>query len=71
MRIFFMMLGLAIPFFTKSQVSSFASYPEYKGNDLGLNYTPGQSQFRIWAPTASKAQLLLYNEGVGGSAIDP
>jgi pullulanase len=70
MRKFFMMLGLAIPFFTKSQVSSFASYPEYKGSDLGLNYTPGQSQFRIWAPTATKAQLLLYNEGVGGSAID-
>ncbi|HZI52160.1 MAG TPA: type I pullulanase [Chitinophagaceae bacterium] len=70
MRNFFMMLGLTIPFFTKSQVSSFDSYPEYQGNDLGLVYTPGESQFRIWAPTAGNAQILLYNEGTGGTVSE-
>ena len=70
MRKFFMMIGLTIPFITQSQESSFVSYPEYKGNDLGLIYTPGQSQFRIWAPTASKTQILLYNEGTGGVVLE-
>ncbi len=44
----------------------FAKYPVYKGTDLGLTYSQKQSSFRIWAPTATKAELLLYKEGMGG-----
>lgn len=36
----------------------------YKGNDLGLTYSSGASMFKVWAPTARKVTLVLYeNEG--------
>ena len=41
-------------------------YPVYKGNDLGLTYSAKASQFRIWAPAATAAQLLFYRDGAGG-----
>src|SRR4029079_16454567 len=53
--------------FSKSQ-SIYDSYPVYKGNDLGLTYSPKSSLFRIWAPTAEKAQITFYNTGDGGES---
>ncbi|MCJ8014340.1 type I pullulanase [Paenibacillus sp. KQZ6P-2] len=32
----------------------------YDGDDLGVCYTPVETKFRLWAPTASEARLLLY-----------
>ena len=32
----------------------------YEGTDLGLTYHPQESAFRLWAPTASEAYVLLY-----------
>ncbi|TBX74035.1 type I pullulanase [Bacillus mycoides] len=32
----------------------------YSGNDLGNVYTPQHTKFRLWAPTASEAKLVLY-----------
>ncbi|MDN4070504.1 type I pullulanase [Paenibacillus vini] len=32
----------------------------YDGNDLGSIYSPEQTQFRLWAPTASEAKVRLY-----------
>ena len=52
-----------------SQLPDFAKYPVYAGNDLGLKYTPTLSIFRIWAPTAERAELLLYQEATGGTAM--
>lgn len=51
---------LLYTFSAKSQKTIYDSYPVYKGNDLGLTYTKKQSTFRIWAPTAEKAQLIFY-----------
>ncbi|GIP23458.1 type I pullulanase [Paenibacillus sp. J22TS3] len=34
----------------------------YAGNDLGLTYTPSASEFKLWAPTAAKASLVLYSD---------
>lgn len=65
----FMLISLIIPFITKGQLTNFDAYPVYAGADLGLRYRPGQSAFRIWAPTASEVELCLYNEGAGGEAI--
>jgi pullulanase len=48
---------------------SFDQYPFYPGTDLGLTYSPTHSTFKIWAPTAGKAQLHLYEKGIGGAAI--
>lgn len=42
------------------------NFPVYKGSDLGLTYSPKKSSFRIWAPTADNAQLLVYESGSSG-----
>src|SRR5579872_2463596 len=45
------------------------SYPIYNGNDLGVNYSPGKTLFKIWAPGASAVKLRLYAAGEGGTAL--
>ncbi len=40
-------------------------YPEYRGNDLGLIYTPKGSHFKIWSPSAEKAELIFYGSSLG------
>ena len=52
-------------FSAKAQQDQPGEYPAYNGNDLGLTYTSRRSVFRIWAPTAQKAELLLYHAGAG------
>ncbi len=54
--------------FSKGQIKK-ESFPEYNGNDLGLTYSSKQSAFRIWAPTADKAQLKLYDQPIDGGAL--
>jgi pullulanase len=53
----------------KAQKSIYDAYPVYKGTDLGLTYSPKESAFRIWAPSAEKAQLIFYKEGIDGIAV--
>jgi len=48
---------------------SFADYPVYTGTDLGVNYAPLKTTFKVWAPTASAVKLRLYDAGDGGNAI--
>jgi len=48
--------------------ASYDEYPVYEGTDLELVYSPHASAFRVWAPTASEVKLLLYNDGLEGSA---
>ena len=64
-----MLIGLLIPFITKTQPGKFDNYPVYIDTDLGLQYTAQQSFFRIWSPTAAEVELRLYKEGIGGEAI--
>lgn len=47
----------------------FSKYPVYNGKDLGLTYFPTKSVFRIWSPTAEKAEVLLYSDGEGDSPV--
>jgi len=44
----------------KSNLFSSSNY--YKGNDLGLTYTPEKSIFKLWAPTAKLVTLNLYSK---------
>jgi pullulanase len=46
--------------------TNFEDYPVYQGNDLGLTYTRKQSTFKIWAPSADMARILLYEKDLGG-----
>jgi pullulanase len=68
-----MLVSFLIPFLSsRSQVKdikNYVSYPVYTGKDLGLTYSPVQSSFRLWAPSAEKVQLHLYAEGTGGNAV--
>lgn len=45
-------------------------YPEYKGKDLGVTYSPKATTFKVWAPTASQVELRLYTSGSGGTASE-
>lgn len=54
---------------TRAQTVDFSRYPVYEGKDLGLTYKPSHSAFRIWAPTAEKAELRLYATGTGGRVL--
>ncbi|WP_455637561.1 type I pullulanase [Parabacteroides sp.] len=49
------------------QLDSFDKYPCYYGDDLELVYTPEQSVFTLWAPTADRVRLNLYPSGEGGN----
>lgn len=55
-------------FSARSQSIDFSKYPVYNGKDLGITYSPQRSNFRIWAPTASAAELKLYHAGTGNNA---
>ena len=46
----------------------FADYPVYSGTDLGVNYAPSKTSFKVWAPTATAVKLRLYDAGDGGDA---
>ena len=35
----------------------------YHGNDLGAVWTPGETTFKLWAPTADQAKVRLYRSG--------
>lgn len=64
---------LAIMFsslFLTSKTSAQANlFPVYEGNDLGSTYSVNQTNFRVWAPTASSIVIRIYNEGMGGTCI--
>ncbi|MDB6054538.1 MAG: pulA [Verrucomicrobiales bacterium] len=48
---------------------SFEDYPVYQGSDLGVNYSPDQTTFKVWAPRASEVVLRLYSAGRGGEVV--
>ncbi len=47
--------------------SSFDEYPEYKGDDLGVTYTPQKSTFKIWTPAAQEVRINIYDNGTEGA----
>jgi len=57
-------------FSAKAQKSIYDTYPVYKGSDLGLTYGHKLSSFRIWAPTATEAELIFYDKGEGGNELN-
>lgn len=53
---------------SSTKYASYDDYPVYDGQDMELTYSPELSKFRIWAPSADKVKLLLYEDGLSGSA---
>ncbi|MGG9964075.1 type I pullulanase [Ferruginibacter sp. SUN106] len=65
MKLKFLLLYLMVTIMhSKAQINNF---PIYTGKDLGLTYTPNRSTFKIWAPTATNAQLKVYSQPLGGA----
>ncbi len=58
---------LFIQTLAKTQIHDFSRYPVYTGGDLGFRLNGTEGEFRIWAPTAEKAEILYYSAGSGGS----
>lgn len=49
---------------------SFTAKYLYDGDDLGATLTENGTQFKVWAPTASRVQVLLYESADSGNAGD-
>ena len=43
--------------------ASFAKKFHYTGRDLGMTYRPASTVFRVWAPTARRVDLLIFQSG--------
>lgn len=54
----------------QASYKSFKDYPVYSGKDLGLTYSPDQTSFKIWSPTAKEIKLHLYDNGVEGDPLE-
>src|SRR5262245_30277844 len=56
---------------TRAQPEDYSRYPVYSGTDLGVTYSPTQSLFKVWAPTASEVQLILNDGQSDGNTVVP
>lgn len=59
--------GVAVSFGAIFSSKAFEEKYHYAGNDLGAVYTPTATRFRVWAPTATKVELVTYTQGQGGT----
>ena len=66
---FVVYLLLALMGCKPDQQKNIDTYPVYQGTDLGMTYHVSGTDFRIWAPTASEARLLLYASVKGGDVL--
>lgn len=72
MKKWIMMLGsLAAVYGLHAQNFPDKNYPLYDQGDLGCRYTPGETVFRLWAPTALQARVHLYKDDLGGVSDAP
>lgn len=69
MKLLLILLVLSMAFFYGKAQNKKITFPVYAGNDLGLTYSSQQSNFRIWAPTATNVQLKFYQQPLGGEAL--
>lgn len=51
------------------EYDSYDDYPVYTNDDLGLDYSPEASTFRLWSPPAQEVQLHFYDHPLEGEPI--
>lgn len=73
LKYFFLFIFSIFSFFSceeeiQTEFSSFDDYPIYKGDDLGLTFSPENSIFKVWAPTATSVKIRFYDTDLGGTA---
>lgn len=52
----------------KKDYTSFEEYPVPEGKLAEMEYSPAETKFTLWAPTAEEVRVLLYDSGDKGSA---
>ena len=52
----------------KKEYTSFEEYPFPEGKLVEMEYSPIETKFTLWAPTAEEVRVLLYDSGNEGSA---
>ena len=57
-------------FAAKKQYASYADYPVRTDNLVEMVYSPRQTAFTLWAPTADAVRLRLYEAGEGGKPLE-
>ncbi len=57
--------NVSMPSLYSSEV--FESQYTYTGDDLGATWTSSKTTFKVWAPTAEKVQVNLYESGTEGT----
>lgn len=53
-----------------TKYESFADYPSFSSEWTEMTYTPQQTDFMLWAPTAQAVKITLFNQGIEGEAVD-
>ncbi|MEM6967046.1 MAG: type I pullulanase [Bacteroidota bacterium] len=48
---------------------SFEDYPVYDGDDLGYQFSPAKTTFKLWSPNVEAVRTLLYNKDIDGRII--
>lgn len=51
----------------ESRYASMDDYPIYNGDDLGYQFSQEQTTFKLWAPSAYKVRMFLYEKDQDGS----
>ena len=54
-------MAITMPIYYSTQ--AFEALYTYEGDDLGANWSPEQTFFRLWAPTAAAVKINLYASG--------
>lgn len=59
-----MLISFVVQFFftAKAQKNGYDGYPVYQGKDLGLQWSPRQSIFKVWSPSATEMELRIYTD---------
>ena len=52
----------------KKEYASFEDYPVREGQLTEMDYSPSETKFSLWAPTAEEVRVLLFDSGEEGSA---
>lgn len=55
---------------SKKEYASYELYPVRSGSLTEMEYSPANTRFTLWAPTADEVRLMLYDTGDGGHAFD-
>ena len=52
-----------------SRPADFSSYPTFSGPWQEMTYSPRQTDFMLWAPSAQAVRLHLYDQGTGSAPL--